>query len=246
MPAGGKARADPQRALWKLAAALAALVAVAWGITAATAAGGKAPTAPKPMDQATRERYRDAAREMFYHSYDNYLTHAFPKDELAPIACKGHDTHNCHGCLLTFYDALDTLVVLDNRTEFQRVVGWLSANGAAAFDRDQTVSVFETNIRVLGSLISNHLLAKDEKLNLMPAYQDELLTLALDIGNRLLRAYNTPTGLPWGSISLKTGPKFGETPVTATATGGTVLLEFILLTQLSGEKTFAKAAARAT
>ena len=200
-----------------------------------------------PMDAATRERYRAAAKDMFYHAYDSYLHHAFPKDELAPIACKGHDTHNCHGCLLTFYDALDTLAVLGNKTEFQRVVKWLAdGNGAAAFDRDQMVSVFETNIRVLGSLISNHLLAKDATLNLMPDYNDELLTLALDLGNRLLRAYMTPTGLPWGSISLKTGPKFGETPVTATATGGTVLLEFLMLTKLSGEKKFAKAADKAT
>lgn len=260
--AGKKISAEALPMWAKLGLVVAGLMMVAWGITAATATGPKAAAAPRKMDDATRERYRDAAREMFYHSYDSYLTHAFPKDELAPIACKGHDTHNCHGCLLTFYDALDTLVVLDNSTEFQRVVRWLAEHGAAAFDRDQTVSVFETNIRVLGSLISNHLLAQDEKLNLMPGYQDELLTLALDIGNRLLRAYSTPTGLPWGSISLKTGPKFGETPIsgrssasphpdlsalpsphvpdssprilpslTATATGGTVLLEFILLSQ---------------
>jgi mannosidase alpha-like ER degradation enhancer 2 len=206
----------------------------------------KTGAADRAMDDATREHYRLAAKEMFYHAYDSYLLHAFPKDELAPMSCSGHDTHNCHGCLLTFFDALDTLVVLDNRTEFQRVVNWLAANGAAAFDRDQTVSVFETNIRVLGSLISNHMLAKNKDLRLMPEYNDELLALALDVGNRLLRAYQTPTGLPWGSISLKTGPKFGETPVTATATGGTVLLEFLLLSQLSGEKKFAKAAERAT
>jgi len=28
--------------------------------------------------------------------------------------------------MLTFYDALDTLAVLENRTEFQRVVNWLA------------------------------------------------------------------------------------------------------------------------
>jgi len=235
------------RPVWQLVVGtLVAMALVAAGITAATAPVSKGSAELKPMDEATRERYREAAKEMFYHSYDSYLLHAFPKDELRPIACKGHDTHNCHGCLLTFYDALDTLVVLGNRTEFARVVKWLSIHGAAAFDRDQTVSVFETNIRVLGSLISNHMLAKREDLELMSDYNDELLTLALDLGNRLLRAYMTPTGLPWGSISLKTGPKFGETPVTATATGGTVLLEFILLSQLSGEKKFARAAEKAT
>lgn len=29
------------------------------------------------------------AREMFYHGYNNYMTHAFPLDELDPIGCKG-------------------------------------------------------------------------------------------------------------------------------------------------------------
>jgi hypothetical protein len=53
----------------------------------------------------------------------------------------------------------------------QRVVNWIINNGAATFDRDVTVSVFETNIRVLGSLLSNHLLASDKELNLMPGYQ---------------------------------------------------------------------------
>ena len=35
------------------------------------------------------------------------------------MTCKGHDTQNCHGCMLTFYDALDTLAVLGNKTEYQ-------------------------------------------------------------------------------------------------------------------------------
>ena len=71
------------------------------------------------MDPATVAQNKAAAKEMFYFAYDNYLQHAFPKDELAPISCTGHDTENCRGCLLTFYDALDTLAVLGNRTEFQ-------------------------------------------------------------------------------------------------------------------------------
>jgi hypothetical protein len=71
------------------------------------------------MDPAAVLRNKEAAREMFYHAYNNYLDYAFPKDELAPISCSGHDTENCRGCLLTFYDALDTLAVLGNRSEYQ-------------------------------------------------------------------------------------------------------------------------------
>jgi hypothetical protein len=58
------------------------------GITAATSTGAKEVLETKAMDAATRERYREAAKEMFYHSYNSYLQHAFPKDELAPISCK--------------------------------------------------------------------------------------------------------------------------------------------------------------
>jgi hypothetical protein len=30
--------------------------------------------------------------EMFYHGYNNFLLHAFPKDELQPLSCMGHET----------------------------------------------------------------------------------------------------------------------------------------------------------
>ena len=80
---------------------------------------GVTAAAMEKMDKASVLRNKEAAKEMFYYAYDNYLAHAFPKDELAPISCSGHDTENCRGCLLTFYDALDTLAVLGNRSEFQ-------------------------------------------------------------------------------------------------------------------------------
>ncbi|KAJ1495828.1 glycoside hydrolase [Baffinella frigidus] len=234
-----------------LAGALGCVAYLGWFVTLGSsvpgvAAGVAARETPRGMSAEEALANRELVRDMFYHSYDNYMAHAFPRDELRPIACKGHDTHNCHGCMLTFYDALDTLAVLENRTEFRRVVDWLALNGAATFNREVTVSVFETNIRVLGSLISNHLLAEDPDLKLYPGYKGELLTLAVDVGTRLLRAYNTPTGLPFGSVDLSLGPRFGETPVSATARGGTVLLEFILLSKLSGDKKFARAAERAT
>jgi hypothetical protein len=35
---------------------------------------------------------RDMVKNMFYHAYDSYMLHAFPKDELKPISCAGEDT----------------------------------------------------------------------------------------------------------------------------------------------------------
>lgn len=36
-----------------------------------------------------RARLRDAARGMFVFGYDSYMEHAFPRDELDPLHCRG-------------------------------------------------------------------------------------------------------------------------------------------------------------
>ena len=46
---------------------------------------------------------------------------------------------------LTLIDALDTLAIMGNQTEFQRVASLLL--DTMDFDKDINVSVFETNIR---------------------------------------------------------------------------------------------------
>lgn len=75
------------------------------------------------------------------------------------------------------------------------------------------VSVFETTIRVLGGLLSAHLLATDPSLGIYNAshflrdegsgYHGELLGLATDLGSRLLPAFNTKTGIPYGTVNLR-------------------------------------------
>lgn len=58
---------------------------------------------------------------------------------------------------LTLIDALDTLAIMGNYTEFQRVVDILTTK--ENFDSNINVSVFETNIRIIGGLLSAHLLS---------------------------------------------------------------------------------------
>ena len=36
-----------------------------------------------------RQHLAEEAKKMFYFGYENYLEHAFPKDELDPIHCTG-------------------------------------------------------------------------------------------------------------------------------------------------------------
>jgi hypothetical protein len=39
--------------------------------------------------QKWREEMKRTVKEMFYFGYDNYMQHAWPLDELNPIACSG-------------------------------------------------------------------------------------------------------------------------------------------------------------
>eukprot|EP01132_Coremiostelium_polycephalum_P005766 gene5766-7175_t len=174
---------------------------------------------------------------MFYYGYNNYLKYSFPKDELRPITCRGTDTFGSYA--LTFIDSLDSLVVFGNMTEFERGVNWVIDN--IHFDKNITVSVFETNIRVLGGLLSSHLIAERHLKN----YDGRLLKLSLDLGMRLLPAFDTPTGIPYGAINLKYGVAPDETPVTCTASGGTFSLEFGVLSKLTGIPDFEQAARKA-
>ena len=50
----------------------------------------------QPFPDSKRLLLKEEAKRMFYWGYDNYMTHAFPFDELDPIEClgRGHDWKN--------------------------------------------------------------------------------------------------------------------------------------------------------
>ena len=62
-----------------------------------------------------------------------------------------------------------------------------------------------------------------------------LLRLAEDVAKRLIIAFDTPTGMPYGTINLRHGIPLGETTVTCTAGIGTFILEFGTLSRLTGD-----------
>ncbi|KAJ4813916.1 hypothetical protein LUZ62_026482 [Rhynchospora pubera] len=206
---------------------------------------------------AKKLHMRDKVRSMFYHAYDNYMAHAFPHDELKPLTNNFTDSlselgnlnlqflpQNYNGSALSLIESLSTLLVLGNFTEFQRGVMWLSEN--LTFDVDARVNLFECNIRVLGGLISAHILASENKSwfsNI--SYNDRLLHLARDLGKRFLPAFETPTGLPYAWINLKHGVMENETTETSTSGCGSLILEMGALSRLTSDSRFEGAALRA-
>ena len=158
------------------------------------------------------------------------------------------------------------------------------------FDLDVNVSVFESNIRLLGGLLSGHILASDPTLGLfapppssssaaswsskkkkkkkekemtqlsksdsdatgyaaaaedagphaafdsnegeeteaeeeaeeeaeavITPYDGSLLELAIDLGERLMPAFDTPTHIPYGTVNLRFGVPKGETVISSLA-----------------------------
>lgn len=79
--------------------------------------------------------------------------------------------------------------------EFEAATEWIVQNVAAQRSLPRAISFFETTIRCLGGLLSAHELSGSAPL----------LAIALDIGDALLKAFATPSGLPYAAINLRTG-----------------------------------------
>lgn len=204
--------------------------------------GGGLAVVDARMHASEMSHLQEQAREMFYHGYRNYMEHAFPWDELKPLSCEGRRWDKRErgdlddvlgGYSLTLIDSLDMLAIIGDRDEFVRAVKLVIEH--VSFDRDVVVSVFESTIRVIGGLISAHMLASPDYLGIMTAqeYGGELLDLAVDLGKRLLPAFDTPTGLPVHRINLKLGVVRNTPTITCPAAAGSLLVELSYLSRLS-------------
>ncbi|XP_068015147.1 mannosyl-oligosaccharide 1,2-alpha-mannosidase IC [Melanerpes formicivorus] len=182
-------------------------------------------------DPETRAR-RMKIKEMMKFAWDNYRQYALGKNELRPLTRNGH-IGNMFGGLrgATVVDALDTLYIMELEEEFQEAKKWveesfdLNVNGEA--------SLFEVNIRYVGGLLAAYYLTGEEVFK----------SKALELGEKLLPAFNTPTGIPRGVINLGSGMSWSWGWASAgssiLAEFGTLHLEFLHLSELSGNPVFA-------
>ncbi|XP_069592289.1 ER degradation-enhancing alpha-mannosidase-like protein 1 isoform X2 [Ranitomeya imitator] len=138
--------------------------------------------------------------------------------------------------------------VMGNVSEFQRAVRLVI--DTVTFDKDSTVQVFEATIRILGSLLSAHIILTDARQPFgnmtINGYDDELLHMAHDLAVRLLPAFeNTRTGMPYPRVNLQKGVPPDSLNETCTAGAGSLLVEFGILSRLLGDSTFEWVARRA-
>ena len=189
------------------------------------------------MHGCAKSRQHEAVRQLlarvrteFLHAWSNYERYAWGQDALQPLSKTGHDWYG-QSLFMTPVDALDTLILMRFDAEAERARSLIVSD--LSFDRDIYVKNFEITMRLLGGLLSSYQLTGDQRL----------LSLAEDLGNRLLPVFNSPTGLPYVYVNLRTGQT--RDSVTNPAETGTLLLEFGTLSKLTGRPVLYEKAKRA-
>ena len=171
-----------------------------------------------------------AVRAEFLHAWNGYKKYAWGHDDLRPLT-KGYHDWYAEPLLMTPVDALDTMILMGLKDEATDTKNYIIRH--LSFDKDISVQNFEVTIRLLGGLLSSYQLTGDKRL----------LALAEDLGNRLLPVFESPTGLPYRYVNLKTGKV--RDAKTNPAEAGTLLIEFGTLSKLTGRPIFYDKAKRA-
>ena len=182
------------------------------------------PQTPSPGPMALQ------VRGEFLYAWNAYKQYAWGHDELRPLSKGNHDWHSS-SLLMTPVDALDTMILMGLTDEANKTREFIATH--LSFDQDIEVKNFEITIRLLGGLLSSYQLSGDQRL----------LDLADNLGNRLLPVFNSPTGMPYMYVNLKTGKTRGAESNPAEI--GTLLLEFGTLSKLSGKPIYYDKAKRA-
>ncbi len=177
-----------------------------------------------------KKQFANQVKSEFLHAWNGYKKYAWGHDDLKPLSKSYKDWYG-QTLLMTPVDALDTLILLGFKQEADMTRKYITEN--LSFDKDIEVQNFEITIRLLGGLLSSYQMTNDKKL----------LNLAEDLGNRLLPVFDSPTGIPYRYINLKTGKTRGE--ITNPAEAGTLLIEFGALSKLTKKSVFYEKAKRA-
>jgi len=162
-------------------------------------------------------------------------------DEYHPVSKKGRYMAQPNGLGWIIVDALDTMMIMNLTKELNHAREWISTS--LSYDKDQDVNTFETTIRMLGGLLSAHYL-QDVLPGMKPASgndEDLFLEKATDLADRLMGAYESPSGVPWASVILKRGegiPSHADGGASSTAEATTLQLEMKYLAFLTGEQQY--------
>lgn len=187
------------------------------------------------------EKRKEAVKDAFLLSWNAYEEHGWGYDEYRPVSKTGRYMAEPNGMGWIIVDALDTMMIMNLTKELKHAREWVSTT--LNYDKDQDVNTFETTIRMLGGLLSAHYL-QETLPGLKPdnANEEDLfLEKATDLADRLLGAYESPSGIPWASVRLKDSKgeaSHADGGASSTAEATTLQLEMKYLAYLTGEESY--------
>jgi len=187
---------------------------------------------------AVWKKRREAVKDAFLLSWKAYEEHGWGYDEYHPISRKGRYMAEPNGMGWIIVDALDTLMLMNLTQELDHAREWVSTT--LDYNKDQDVNTFETTIRMLGGLLSAHYL-QETLPGMKPAnekLEDLFLEKADDLADRLMGAFESPSGVPWASVILKDGKgeaSHADGGASSTAEATSLQLELKYLAYLTGE-----------
>ncbi|KAF2105741.1 mannosyl-oligosaccharide 1,2-alpha-mannosidase IB [Lophiotrema nucula] len=200
------------------------------------------------------QTYRaEAVIEMFRFAWNGYYTYAFPHDDLRPVNNSWTDPRNGWGC--TAVDALDTAVIMEQEDIVNQILDYIPTIDftKTATPQPSVVSLFETNIRYIGGLLSaydllkgpfSHLDVDDDKV-------DALLSQCKTLADTLKFAFGTPSGIPINNVFINNDTFSNryrmqdEVWSAGLAELGTLCLEWQHLSDLTGDPEYGELAQKA-
>ena len=208
--------------LFVLALGLAALLSCQ---PATTQPSGEGP-AEDPYPALAAEIKAETART--WAAYERY---AWPHDNLQPLS-KGWRDWYAEPLSISPIDGYSTLKLMGLDAAADRIEAYVT--DTISFDRNLDVKVFEVNIRILGGLLAMYAETKNPRV----------LARAREFGDRMLPAFDSPTGMPYYYVNLKTGEPSG--PVVNVAEVGSYLMEFGILSYYTEDPKYYQTGKRAT
>ncbi len=164
-------------------------------------------------------------------TWEAYRQYAWGHDVLAPLS-KSYKDWYAEPLYISPIDAYSTLHLMGMKKETAEIERYVV--DSLNFDKNIDAKIFEVNIRILGGLLAMYGLSENP----------QVLAKARDFADRMLPAFDTPTGIPTYWVNLKTGEPRGDTVNVAEA--ATYTMEMGVLSYYTQDPKYYQAGKKAT
>lgn len=187
----------------------------------------------QPIKKQNQEVEINLAKEVkaeFVRSWEGYKKYAWGHDVLLPLSKSYQDWYE-ESLHISPIDAYSTMKVMGLNKEAEEVENYVI--DSISWDKDLFVKTFEVNIRILGGLLA------------MYEYtgKQEILDKTEEFGQKMLAAFDSPTGMPYYWFNLKTGEAKGVNVNIAEA--ASYLMEMGILSYYTKNPIYYQAAKKA-